>query len=40
MWDATVSMITSNRIAFVNTAVYRDMPARPTDAMPIWAFES
>ncbi|KQP67605.1 hypothetical protein [Methylobacterium sp. Leaf112] len=33
-----VSAITENRMAFVNTAYYRDKPGRPTGAVPIWLF--
>ncbi|MCJ2082750.1 hypothetical protein [Methylobacterium sp. J-090] len=29
---------TVGRIAFVNTAHYRDTPGRPTGAVPIWLF--
>ncbi|GJD30059.1 hypothetical protein PMNALOAF_1302 [Methylobacterium adhaesivum] len=33
-----VSAITASRIAFVNTAHYRDTPGRPSGAVPIWLF--
>ncbi|KQP04874.1 hypothetical protein ASF28_18775 [Methylobacterium sp. Leaf99] len=33
-----VSAVTAARIAFTNTAHYRDKPGRPTGAVPIWLF--
>ena len=38
MSDAKVSAITDRRIAFLNTAFYRDTPGRPTGAVPLWLF--
>ena len=36
--DAKVTAVTTNRIAFVNTAHYRDTPGRPDGAVPLWRF--
>jgi len=36
--DAKITAITANRMAFVNTAHYRDTPGRPSGAVPLWTF--
>lgn len=36
--DAKVSAVTTSRIAFLNTAFYRDTPGRPSGAVPLWLF--
>ena len=36
--DAPVTAITANRMAFLNTAYYRNTPGRPSGAVPLWLF--
>ena len=36
--DAPVTAITTNRMAFLNTAFYWDTPGKPASAVPLWAF--